>query len=163
MALFGKQGDIDTFKIFSKELVNDVITQQIGYYKYSLKDTQVNIYGEATERYFVGPILLNCLIERGDFTVNVDDFGPDTQRAVTYRFLKDDLISANVVPEIGDIIMYNEVYYEVDNVNENQLIMGKDNNYPYSTGLQNFGNSYSIIVQTHYTRGDKLGITAQRP
>lgn len=162
MALFGKQGDIDTFKIFSKELVNDVITQQIGYYKYSLKDTQVNIYGEATERYFIGPILLNCLIERGDFTVSVDDFGPDTQRAVTYRFLKDDLISSNVVPEVGDIIMYNEVYYEVDNVNENQLILGKDPNYSYSDGLENFGDDYSVVLQTHYTRADKLGITQQR-
>ena len=55
--------------------------------------------------------------------------------------------------------MYNELYYQVDNVNTNQLIVGKDDNYAYSQGLENFGNSYSYILTTYYTRGDKLGIT----
>lgn len=162
MAIFGSLRDIDTFKIISKELVNDVISQQIGYYKTVLDDTTSNIYGEAQNKTFVGPILLNCLIERGDFTAPVDDFGPDTQRSVVFRFLREDMIDANIFPEIGDVVMYNEIYYEVDNVNENQLILGKDNAYAYSDGLENFGNDYSVILQTHYTRGDKLGITQQR-
>lgn len=162
MAIFGSLRDIDTFKIISKELVNDVISQQIGYYKAVLKDTVSNVYGESLNKTFIGPILLNCLIERGDFTAPVDEFGPDVLRDVTFRFLRDDMVQANVYPEIGDVVMYNELYYQVDNVNENQLIVGKDNNYSYSDGLENFGNDYSIIVTTHYTRGDKLGITQQR-
>jgi hypothetical protein len=162
MALFGQRSDIDTFKVFARELVNDIITQQIGYYQISLRDTESNIYGEATEKFFIGPVLLNCLIERGDYTSPVDDFGPDVNREVTFRFLRDDLIQANVVPQIGDILMYNELYFEVDNVNQNQLVVGKDAEYSYSTGLENFGDNYSIILTTHYTRGDKLGITQQR-
>ena len=58
--------------------------------------------------------------------------------------------------------MYNELYYEVDNVNENQFIIGKDNDYAYSQGLENFGSSFSIVLTTHFTSGDKLGITKQR-
>jgi hypothetical protein len=162
MAIFGSLRDIDTFKIISKELVNDVISQQIGYYKAVLKDTLSNLYGESLNKSFIGPILLNCLIERGDFTAPVDEFGPDVLRDVTFRFLRDDMIQANVYPEIGDVVMYNELYYQVDNVNENQLIVGKDNNYSYSDGLENFGSDYSVILTTHYTRGDKLGITQQR-
>lgn len=162
MAIFGSLRDIDTFKIISKELVNDVISQQVGYYKTVLPDTTPNLYGESLSKTFIGPILFNCIIERGDFTAPVDEFGPDTQRDVVFRFLRDDMIEANVVPEIGDVVMYNEIYYEVDNVNENQLIMGKDNAYSYSDGLENFGNDYSVILKTHYTRGDKLGITKQR-
>jgi hypothetical protein len=162
MAIFGSLRDIDTFKIISKELVNDVISQQIGYYKAVLKDTVSNVYGESLNKSFIGPILLNCLIERGDFTAPVDEFGPDVLRDVTFRFLRDDMIQANVYPEIGDVVMYNELYYQVDNVNENQLIVGKDNNYSYSDGLENFGSDYSVILTTHYTRGDKLGITQQR-
>jgi hypothetical protein len=161
MAIFGSLRDIDTFKIISKELVNDVISQQIGYYKAVLKDTVSNVYGESLNKSFIGPILLNCLIERGDFTAPVDEFGPDVLRDVTFRFLRD-MIQANVYPEIGDVVMYNELYYQVDNVNENQLIVGKDNNYSYSDGLENFGSDYSVILTTHYTRGDKLGITQQR-
>ena len=162
MAIFGGSRDIDTFKIMSKELINDIITQQIGYYKIVLNDTPPNIYGESLSKNYIGPVLINCLIERGDFDTSVQDQGPDRDRAVTFRFLKDMMVDANVVPEAGDVIMYNELYYQVDNVNTNQLIVGKDNNYAYSTGLQNYGDSYSYILTTHYTRGDKLGINQIR-
>ena len=40
--------------------------------------------------------------------------------------------------------------------------LGKDNEYAYSDGLENFGSSWSIIVTTHYARPEKLGITKQR-
>ena len=113
-------------------------------------------------RYYIGPILINCLIERGDFSTVTKEQVIDVARPATFRFLKDHLQDANVVPEIGDILMYNELYYEVDNVNQNQLILGKDPNYAYSDGLNEFGSSFSIIVTTHYTSGDKLGINQQR-
>ncbi len=162
MAIFGGSRDIDTFKIMSKELINDIVTQQVGYYKIVLNDTPSNIYGEALTKNFIGPVLLNCLIERGDFSSGIDDFGPDRIREVTFRFLDDTMIEANIVPEIGDVIMYNELYYQVDNVNTNQLILGRDQNYAYSPGLENFGDSYSFILTCHYMRGDKLGITQIR-
>lgn len=161
-ALFGKRSDIDTFKLFSRELINDIITQQIGYYKPLLEDTKANIYSEGMNKSFLGPVLLNCLIDRGDYTAPVDEFGVDYARIVKFRFLNDDLVLANVVCEVGDIVMYNELYYEVDNVNPNQLIVGKDHQYSYSSGLEDFGDSYSTILETHYTRGDKVGITQVR-
>ena len=162
MALFGSSRDIGTFKGISKELVNNIISQQCGYYKIRLGDTTDNIYGEAAKKYYVGPVLLNCLIERGDFSFDQAEFGPDVKRPATFRFLKDDLVEANVHSEPGDIIMYNEVYYQADNVNENQLIVGKDPDYTYSDGLQNFGSSYSVVILCHYTSPDALGITQQR-
>lgn len=158
MALFGTIRDVTMFKGVATELVHDVITQQIGYYKVLLPNTTPNVYGEALVKEYIGPVLLNCLIERGDYSTNNSDFGPDTRREVGFRFLKDDLIAANVVPEIGDIVMYNELYYETDNVNENQLILGKDPDYTYSEGLQNFGGSFSIILSTHLTSPERLGI-----
>ena len=158
MALFGTTRDATMFKGVATELVHDVITQQIGYYKVVLPETPPNVYGEALVKQYIGPVLFNCLIERGDFTMDNSDFGPDTRREVTFRFLKDDLIVANVVPEVGDIIMYNELYYETDNWNENQLILGKDPDYSYSEGLQNFGSSFSIIMKTHLTSPERLGI-----
>jgi hypothetical protein len=83
-------------------------------------------------------------------------------RTVKFRFFKDHLITANVVPEVGDIVMYNELYYEVDNVNENQKIVGKDPDYSYSEGLDQFGSSFGIILDAHYTSADRLGIQRQR-
>lgn len=102
------------------------------------------------------------MIVRGDFTTVTDSFGPDTRRGVDFRFLKVNLEAANVVPETGDVIMYNESYYEVDNVNENQYFLGKDPSYTYSSGLQNFGASFSIICNTHMTSPERLGIQKER-
>lgn len=162
MALFGTLRDINVFKTINRELLEDIITTQIGYYKIRLSDTPVNVYGEATSKYYVGPVLLNCLIERGDFGVARKDLTIDVVRNSVFRFFKDHLIEADVFPEIGDIIMWNEHYFEVNNVNENQLIVGKDNDYAYSTGLQNYGNSLSIILETHYVSPDRLGIDKNR-
>lgn len=158
MALFGGLRDIDVFKTMNRELLEDIISQQIGYYKIKLSDTPVNMYGEAVNKYYIGPVLLNCLIERGDFGVNRTDFAIDVNRKSVFRFFKDHLKDADVFPEIGDIVMWNEHYFEVNNVNENQYIVGKDNDYAYSEGLQKYGNSLSIILETHYVSPDRLGI-----
>jgi hypothetical protein len=162
MSMFGSARDVATFKIFSKELVEDIISQEIGYYKIKLGDTKANIYGESLNKYFIGPVLIPCLIVRGEFNVEGTEYGPDSIRTADFRFFKDHLIEANIVPEIGDTIMYNELYYEVDNVNENQFILGKNPDYQYSNGPQNFGQSYSIILTTHLSSPDKLGITKER-
>lgn len=162
MAIFGSKRDINFFKSISRELIEDIVSTQCGYYKVILDQTQPNVYGEAVSKYFMGPVLINCLIQREDFTAVVNDFGMDYNREINFRFLKDHLVDANVVPESGDVIMYNELYYEVHGVNENQLVMGKDSDYAYSQGLDNFGASFSIICSTHFTSPDRLGITKQR-
>ena len=104
MALFGTVRDAAMQIGVAHEFVNNVVTQQIGYYKVVLPDTQPNIYGEALVKSYIGPVLLNLLIVRGDFTTFTQDFGPDTRREAEFRFLKVDLIAANVVPETGDIV-----------------------------------------------------------
>lgn len=162
MAIFTSLRDISMFKGITRELVEDVISQQIGYYKIMLAETTTNLYGEALNKQFIGPVLMYTMIERGDFEFGAMDMTVNVNRSATFRFFKDHLVAANVVPEVGDVIMYNEKYYEVDNLNENQLIGGKDNQYAYSNGLDNFGSSYSIILTAHYTSPDKLGITQQR-
>jgi len=162
MAIFGSLRDIAAFKGITRELVENVVSQQSGYYKYQLNDTTVNVYGEGIARYYIGPVLINCLIERGDFNTTLKDQVLDIDRTATFRFFRDHLIDANIVCEVGDILMYNESYYAVDNVNENQLILGKDNDYSYSSGLENFGTSYSVILTTHYTSADRIGIKQER-
>lgn len=162
MSIFGSSRDINTFKGFSREVVNNIVTQNCGYYKIVLSDTPVNIYGEAVNKYYVGPVLINCLIERGDFTAEKGDFGVQVNRTAQFRFMKESLESANIVPEIGDVIMYYEDYYHVDNTNENQLIVGKDPDYVYRSDQSGHGASFSIILDTHLTSPDVLGITLNR-
>lgn len=161
-ALFGSQRDILFFKGIAREVIENIVSTSIGYYKIMLSDTPTNVYGEAMNKYYIGPVLINCLIERSDTTSTQTDISLDLNRVFKFRFLKDHLVEANVFPEIGDIIMWNENYFEVDNVVENQLIWGKDNDYAYQQGLENFGSSFSIILEAHYTSQDKLGIVKSR-
>ena len=162
MALFGSSRDITMFTGVAREVVDNIVTQQIGYYKQYLPATVPNVYGEALVKEYIGPVLINCLIIRGDFTIEQSDFGPDTRRAATFTFLRESMIDVNVVSEVGDVVMYNELYYIVDNVNENQFILGKDPDYSYSPGLENFGSSFSVSLETHLTSPERLGITQQR-
>jgi hypothetical protein len=161
MSIFGSQRDFALITKMNRALLRDIIEQEIGYYKISLEDTQANIYGEALEKVFNDPVLLQCLITRGDQIVSSDDFGPDLQRTLSFAFLRQDLVDVQLVPEIGDIIMLNEDYYEVDLVRENQFFFGKDNNYNYGRSAD-YGASISIVCDVHLTRADKLGITQVR-
>lgn len=160
--IFGSQNDFNLFVGINRELLSDVVEQDILYYKISLEDTQVNIYGEGMEKIYWSPLKLNCLITRGDQVVTSDDFGPDLTRDASFAFLREDLVDVNTVPEVGDIIMWHENYYEVDLVKENQLFLGKDNSYNLTDYGSKFGSSISIICQCHLTRGDRVGITQQR-
>jgi len=51
--------------------------------------------------------------------------GPDFTRNFAFRFLRRDLVDQNVVPQIGDVVLWNNDYYEINLVNENQDIVGK--------------------------------------
>ena len=168
MALFGSSRDISLFRHINRELLWDVITQQCAVYKLKIKETIINIYGEASkERYYNEPVLLNSLIERGDKLNPTGDMGVNFSREMTFKFFRDDLVDANMVPEVGDIILYEESYFEIDSVNDNQLFVGKDPQYPYENnplnpGLGEFGTNLSIICKAHYTPADRVAISKER-
>lgn len=168
MALFGRARDISMFRHLNRELLGDIITQQCALYKFALDKTIVNMYGEASGgKYYNGPVLLNSLITIENKTDGTSDFGVDFSWSIKVAFLRDDLIEANIVPQIGDIILYQESYFEVDNTYDTQYFVGKDPDFPYSPnplnpGLEQFGYNVSVICETHYTPADRINIIKQR-
>jgi hypothetical protein len=164
MAYFGRSRDIDMFHNVNKELLGQVIEQKVGYYQVILDETPSNMYGENLNKKFTGPVLINCLLERGDTAPVTEDFGMDITRNLNVRFLKYHLQAANVEPSVGDIILWNEDYYEVNNVNENQLIVGKDPDYAYTSenGVPDAGKSLSITLECFYTRPERVGLRENR-
>lgn len=160
--IFGSRNDFELLQGINRELLKDVVEQEVLYYKFSLQESQTNLYGEALEKIFFNPVKLNCLITRGDQVITVDDFGPDLGREASFAFLRQDLVDVNTVPEVGDIVLWHEDYYEVDTVRENELFLGKDNAYNFTSYGSRFGTSISIILDCHLTRADKVGITRTR-
>ena len=194
MALFGQARDISMFRYVNRELMGNIISQQAAFYKLRLNQTNFNMYGEAAEqKYYDGPILLYTLIDLPDQEWSTDDLGVNWNWKPTFKFLRDDLLNkledynedtiygANLVPQPGDIILYETAYYEVTSTNAAQYFVGKDPDYPntpqpsnppgatyplpsplWNPGLDEFGYNVSIICQTAYIPADKVGITFER-
>ena len=162
MALFGGKRDVSFIKSISKELINDIIQTEVAYYKFALEQTKINVYGEAPGKNYYEPLKIASLINRQDQSWSSDDFGPDVNQIIDFRFLKQELVDINLVPEVGDLILFRNNFYEVDSIIENQLFMGKDPDYALSTETTNFGGSFSITVNTHISRVEKLNLIPLR-
>tara|TARA_B100001564_G_scaffold232583_1_gene196504 strand:- start:80 stop:625 length:546 start_codon:yes stop_codon:yes gene_type:complete len=162
MSLFGGSRDISLFNTVSKELINDIIQIEVGYYKFALERTTSNVYGESTGKVFYEPVRIACLMKKEDQAWSSDDFGSDVDQNIDFRFLKKELKDINLVPEVGDILLFKNNFYEVDTRVENQLILGKDPDYAISTGATDFGNSHSIILTGHLSTVEKLNLIPLR-
>ena len=170
MALFGGRRDITFFYGLNKELLGDIITQQIALFKTVISQVKTNIYGEQTgntKRKFYDPILYNVLIDPEDQNWQQQENGPNLKQKITIYFLKEDLITNNQIVEIGDIIEYRNNYYEINTLINNQLFVGKDENNPYNQNpinpqLELFGWDQSVITTAHYVDPSKINIKKSR-
>jgi len=164
MALFGSSRDVSFIRKLNRELMGNIISQQCAFYKYRLKETVINMYGEASGgKFFEEPVLLNALITVGATSNPTSELGVNFDWPITFAFLRDDLVEANLVPEVGDVILYHESYWEVDNARATQYFVGKDPDYPNSPnplnpGLENFGYNVGILCDCHYVPGDRVNL-----
>lgn len=155
---FLPQRDLDVFTRLNKELIGDlkegkdgIINQQVVLYKVSAHDTMTNMYGESSggKRYKAG-VKFACLIEAEDFDYNTDEFGPDEQQNASFHILRQTLIDLSLVPEVGDVIEWNWAQFEINAINENQLVGGMQD------------NNWNVSCVTHRIRYSNLGIERVR-
>ena len=102
------------------------------------------------------------MINRSDQSWSSDEFGSDINQSHDFYFLKNDLKDINLVPEVGDIVLFRNNFFEIDSRVENQLILGRDPDYAISTETTDFGDSFSILVSTHISRIEKLNLIPLR-
>ena len=152
MALLGRyysQRDINLVNQFNAELMRDIIETLVVCFKICAAETRVNMYGEAAptegKSFFPG-IELTALIDRADITTNDEGFGPDRDQTVVFKFRELSLKDASFYPEVGDMILFNDRYHEVDNVVQEQFLGGQAN------------KSHSIICNTHYSKLSKINL-----
>ena len=162
MVLFGGSRDICFFNSINGELIKDIIQTEVAYYKFALEQTTSNVYGESMGKVYYEPMKISCLINRDDQAWSSDDFGSDVNQTIGFSFLKNELASINLVPEVGDLILFRNNFYEVDSKIENQLIMGRDKDYAISTGTRDFGSSFSVIVSTYMSGIERLNLIPLR-
>ncbi len=162
--------DWSLMRHLNREVMGNIITQQCAIYQFRLEETKVNIYGEAAEeKYYNGPFLFNVLMDRGDQEYGENVEGIQFNQPINFYFLRDDLVEKDVVPRVGDIILFEEAYYGVQSTIANQYWGGKNPEYPnndsdgtpnpLNPGLEKFGNNVSVLVSTYYIPADKVAIS----
>ena len=151
MALFGRyysQRDINFVNQINAELMRDIIETLVVLFKIAPNETNTNVYGEATSegKSFYPGVELSSLIDRGDISTDDEGFGPDRDQSVVFKFRELSLKDADFYPEVGDLILFNDRYHEIDNVVQEQLLGGQAN------------KSRSIICNTHYSKLSKINL-----
>jgi len=90
----------------------------------------------------------------------MDDYGHSYTRTAQFAISRDLLERAAFYPEVGDIVFWDNEYYELDNVDANQYFTGK-NPETWPNG-SNHGYSVSVICDAHATRQTPTSITNLR-
>jgi hypothetical protein len=127
---FIPQKEVDLFDALNEELIDDVLGQYVDIYKISLENTEVNMYGESATKYYEDGFRVNCLISFEEPTYEDNEFGADFNANLEMFFHRTTLKEATgsygtgFFPEIGDIVDWNDIYWEINSVTEPQLIGG---------------------------------------
>jgi hypothetical protein len=156
MALFGGKRDARFLAAINSELINAIVDTEIEFFKLIVESSNSNLYGESTKKSFFDSILIPCLITKEGKTASMDDYGHTYTRTAQFGISRDILERADFFPEVGDIIFWDNEYYEIDNVDANQYFAGK-NPDTWPNGSEH-GYSVSVMCDAHATRQTPQGI-----
>jgi len=153
MPKFLSDRDIAFFRGVARELVDVVIENVCVLFKIDLRETKVNIYGESMNKSWHPGVELYVLIDKETESSVYEGFGSDTQQNIVFKFDREMCEEKNTYPEIGDIIYFNDGYFEIDNTNEVQFVGGLP-------GQTIFGNdkNWSIVCSTFMVSKSNLNI-----
>ena len=91
MPKFFHSRDLEFIKTIAEEVVDYVVETTITLFKISVGESKTNLYGESLGKIYHAPANLMCIVDRENTTSNYDEFGPDTQQNVEFRFNKERL------------------------------------------------------------------------
>ncbi len=165
MALFGSARDASLIRSINNELIVNFIDTEIEFYKLVLNETRENIYGESVSKRYYNAIKIPGLMQKDEKTMIGDDYGIDSTRTGVFAFSRDYLVDRTIIMEIGDILFWDNDYYEIDKVSSSQYFAGKNpsTDLGFTTGDRGeFGYSVAITVEAHMTQRNKLNLIETR-
>ena len=126
---FVPQKEFDLINSMNEELIDEILGQSVDIYKVSVENTKENLYGESTTKYYDVGFRVNCLILYNEPEITQDEFGADVNANIEMYFQRENLASGslNFYPEIGDIVDWNDFYWEINGTVEPDLFAGHPN------------------------------------
>jgi len=145
-SLYNRRRDLNFFNSISDELLNRIIHTPVVVYKI-VHSSAANIYGESIEKIYSKGIQIGCLITHDEqVTDSSEGFGPTVSQTITVAFHREMISDKGFYPEEGDIVEWNEAYYEINSIIENQLIGG------------DIYKNFSIVCSANMSSRDSLQI-----
>jgi hypothetical protein len=165
MALFGSARDASLVRHLNRELINELIDMEIGFYKLVESDTAANLYDESENKVYYDRMAINCIIQKDEKAFIADDSGYDSTRTATFAFFRDDLKDKNIIVEAGDVIEYDNEFYEIDSTSSSKYFGGRNpsTDLGFVRSLRDeFGLNIQVIASAHVTRRNRLNIQEVR-
>lgn len=166
MPLYGRSRDRALIRRLNNELLQRIIGVEVAIYKMAITDMKANIYGESSEKRYYQPVRVHALVQIDDSLLNINEVGElDKEKNLTIAFLRDELVGLSLVIETSDIIVWDDGYYQVDNVRSTSHWWGR--NPDTMIGIQegeitDTGYTVSIIAEVHKTSMGNLNIVETR-
>lgn len=109
----------------TRELVQDVIGQEVYYYEILAEKTQANdLYNEAIHKVWANPVKCNALVSYENSNEVVGTMPADSKYRLEVQFHQNELVNRNLSPKMGDFILYDSIMFEIYSVSEPQLAFG---------------------------------------
>jgi hypothetical protein len=153
MPVFLSQTDVNYMISISKEMVDEIIGTKVLIYAID-PETPNNLYGESTEKIYLPPIDVSALIDHTDQNFEHDMAGQNVMQAVSFGLIRNEMKEKNFYPTVGDIIKWNNSYFEINEIVDNQLIGGRVE-YKHSIICKSHMTNKSII-NVRYEQGTRI-------
>ena len=138
--------DVRFMNSINGELMLDIIEQLVVLYKIDPYETDANVYGESVEKSYHPGVQISCLVETDPESTLYEGFGPDVKKGTIFRFHQKLCEIKEMYPQVGDIVLWENAYFEVSNIVENQFLGGQPE------------KNYSLLCNAHMSRISKLNI-----
>lgn len=113
--LFITPRELNFISDITKEVIKDVIGQQIYYYPISeLKTKFHGVYNEAVQKVFDNPIAIDALVDaKYQEDTKINQFGVDQQYKIEVFLQYRDLLEKGIEISIGDFFSYGKIFFEI--------------------------------------------------
>lgn len=141
---FTSQRDYETILKINKEMINELLDTSVVLYKLNSEKSQTNSYGEASVKHWYTGVNVPCRIERQPPSPTQQLQTVDFSQECKFHFLRQELKDREIYPEKGDIVYFDNLYYEIHNTTEVELWAGR------------VEYKHSIVCEAHLTRKTNL-------
>jgi hypothetical protein len=138
--------DVRMMNSINGELLKDIIEQTVILYKINPNETSANLYGESIDKFYYPGVETSCLVESDQRSTLYEGFGPDVKKGTLFRFHQKLCEIKGMYAEVGDIVFWENSYFEIDQVAENQFLGGQPE------------KNYSLLCNAHLSRLSRLNI-----